>query len=107
MGLIETQEISVHGIEPAAESSRAQGQDARYSKDLGHCAILEDKKGATCPVPTPETEADELQPGSEPIEATFELNDTLYAKAEIPATEEVFLWLGVGYKIKMFEEGHG
>ncbi|KAI2631181.1 Prefoldin subunit-domain-containing protein [Xylaria nigripes] len=31
---------------------------------------------------------------SDPIETTFELNDTLYAKAAIPATEEVYLWLG-------------
>jgi hypothetical protein len=38
---------------------------------------------------------DVLQPGSDPIEATFELNDTLYAKAHIPPTEEVYLWLGV------------
>ncbi|KAG0647050.1 Prefoldin subunit 3 [Hyphodiscus hymeniophilus] len=34
------------------------------------------------------------KPGSDPIEATFELNDTLYAKANIPPTEEVYLWLG-------------
>ncbi|KAL8834176.1 MAG: hypothetical protein Q9170_003877 [Blastenia crenularia] len=34
------------------------------------------------------------KPGSEPIETTFELNDTLYAKAEIPPTNEVYLWLG-------------
>ena len=32
---------------------------------------------------------------AEPIETTFEVNDTLFAKAEIPATEEVFIWLGV------------
>jgi len=32
----------------------------------------------------------------EPIETTFELNETLYAKAEVPATDEVYLWLGVG-----------
>lgn len=32
---------------------------------------------------------------SDPIETTFELNDTLYAKASIPPTEEVYLWLGV------------
>ncbi|KAI9822113.1 MAG: peptide chain release factor 1 [Thelocarpon impressellum] len=32
--------------------------------------------------------------GSDPIEATFELNDTLYAKAHVPPTEEVYLWLG-------------
>ena len=35
------------------------------------------------------------QPDSDPLEATFELNDTLYAKAEVPPTEEVYLWLGV------------
>lgn len=33
--------------------------------------------------------------GDDPIETTFELNDTLYTKAEIPPTDEVFLWLGV------------
>lgn len=37
----------------------------------------------------------EEQPDSEPLEATFELNDTLYAKAHIPHTDEVYLWLGV------------
>lgn len=31
---------------------------------------------------------------TEPIETTFELNDTLYAKATIPPTDEVYLWLG-------------
>ena len=35
-----------------------------------------------------------LQPGLEPIETTFELNDTLYAKAMVPPIEEVYLWLG-------------
>ncbi|KAF2096513.1 Prefoldin, subunit 3 [Rhizodiscina lignyota] len=34
------------------------------------------------------------QPDSEPLETTFELNDTLYAKAMVPPTEEVYLWLG-------------
>ncbi|MCJ1233826.1 peptide chain release factor 1 [Varicellaria rhodocarpa] len=34
------------------------------------------------------------KPDSDPIEATFELNDTLYAKAHIPPTQEVYLWLG-------------
>lgn len=28
------------------------------------------------------------------METTFELNDTLYAKAEVPPTDEVYLWLG-------------
>jgi hypothetical protein len=37
-----------------------------------------------------------IQADSGPVETTFELNDTLYAKAEIPPTDEVYLWLGVG-----------
>jgi len=48
------------------------------------------------------------EPGSDPIEATFELNDTLYAKANIPPTEEVYLWLGanvmLSYPIDEAEE---
>ncbi|KAF7943488.1 hypothetical protein EAE96_011412 [Botrytis aclada] len=46
--------------------------------------------------------------GADPIQATFELNDTLYAKATIPATEEVYLWLGanvmLAYPIDEAEE---
>lgn len=34
------------------------------------------------------------QPNSDPIETTFELNETLFARAEIPPTNEVYLWLG-------------
>lgn len=36
-----------------------------------------------------------FQDESDPIETTFELNETLYAKANIPPTEEVYIWLGV------------
>ncbi|KAM0257592.1 hypothetical protein ACHAQJ_004292 [Trichoderma viride] len=31
---------------------------------------------------------------TDPIETTFELNDTLYARANIAPTEEVYIWLG-------------
>ncbi|KAK5135184.1 peptide chain release factor 1 [Meristemomyces frigidus] len=31
---------------------------------------------------------------ADPLESFFELNDTLFAKASIPRTEEVYLWLG-------------
>lgn len=34
------------------------------------------------------------QDESDPIETTFELNDTLFAKAEVPPTDEVYIWLG-------------
>ncbi|KAK3704503.1 peptide chain release factor 1 [Vermiconidia calcicola] len=33
-------------------------------------------------------------PDAEPLETTFELNDTLYAKANVQAAQEVYLWLG-------------
>ena len=32
-----------------------------------------------------------------PIKTTFELNDTLYAEAELEDTDTVYLWLGVRY----------
>lgn len=35
-----------------------------------------------------------LQDESDPIETTFELNETLYAQAKIPPTDEVYIWLG-------------
>lgn len=34
------------------------------------------------------------QDEEDPIETTFELNETLHAKAKIPPTEEVYIWLG-------------
>lgn len=33
------------------------------------------------------------------METTFELNDTLYARANIPPTEEVYIWLGVSREL--------
>lgn len=39
--------------------------------------------------------ADQKQEETEPIESTFELNETLYVKANIPPTDEVHIWLGV------------
>ncbi|KAK3346784.1 Prefoldin subunit-domain-containing protein [Lasiosphaeria hispida] len=45
---------------------------------------------------------------TEPIETTFELNETLHVKAEIPPTDEVYLWLGanvmLSYPIEEAEE---
>lgn len=42
---------------------------------------------------------DDLDEGSEdaqkPMRTTFELNDTLYAEAELEDTDTVYLWLGV------------
>ncbi|KAG6037015.1 hypothetical protein E4U41_005351 [Claviceps citrina] len=43
---------------------------------------------------TVRTDAECFQDETEPIETTFELNDTLYARASVPATDEVYIWLG-------------
>jgi hypothetical protein len=47
-------------------------------------------------------EADDLEDEEEsktdtqkPLRTTFELNDTLYAEAELSETDTVYLWLGV------------
>jgi hypothetical protein len=46
-----------------------------------------------------------IQPDAEPLETTFELNDTLYAKALVPPTDEVYLWLGANVMLAYpFEE---
>jgi hypothetical protein len=47
------------------------------------------------------------QDESDPIETTFELNDTLYAKAEVPPTDEVYLWLGVCAGLYPLFDGRG
>ena len=36
-----------------------------------------------------------MQDDAEPLETSFELNDTLFAKANIEKVDEVYLWLGV------------
>jgi hypothetical protein len=90
------QEIPVHGGEHAAASGGVERQDARYPEDAGDGAVSENKKGMLGTYTSGFRAHKSLQPGSDPIEATFELNDTLYAKAHIPPTEEVYLWLGVG-----------
>lgn len=44
----------------------------------------------------------------DPLETHFELNDTLYAKALVPTTKEVYLWLGanvmLSYPVEEAEE---
>ncbi|KAF5136816.1 putative prefoldin subunit 3 [Metarhizium anisopliae] len=41
-----------------------------------------------------ESDVEAMQDETEPIETTFELNETLYSRANVPATSEVYIWLG-------------
>jgi len=38
--------------------------------------------------------------GQKPLKTTFELNDTLYAEAELENTESVYLWLGANVMLE-------
>jgi hypothetical protein len=44
-----------------------------------------------------EDEDDDDAASKEPLKTTFELNDTLFAEAELEETDTVYLWLGVRY----------
>ena len=90
------QQIPVHGVEHTKERPRLEGKGARHSDHPRYGPVSEDKKGTQRVGGFTNvmhlTHA--LQPDSDPIETTFELNDTLYAKANVPPTNEVYLWLG-------------
>jgi hypothetical protein len=45
-----------------------------------------------------------MQPDAQPLETTFELSDTLYAKALVPPPNEVYLWLGVGVALPIWHD---
>lgn len=91
------QKIPIHGSQHPTAQSRLEGEDSRYTEDVGYGAVPQDSKGRSLlgsRIKWCRAESFLVQPDSNPIEATFELNDTLYAKALVPPTEEVYLWLG-------------
>lgn len=64
--------------------------------------VQADKKLAGEPSSDDEDDLDDEAVGessSKPIKSLFELNDTLYAEAEIQETGDVYLWLGVSLPI--------
>jgi hypothetical protein len=95
------QEVSVHEGKYRATSPGSEGEDSGYPKDAGDGEILTDQNGSYyCPYSDPghknsDDGGNALQDDDEPLETTFELNDTLYAKALVSAPDEVYLWLGV------------
>jgi hypothetical protein len=94
--VLHRQKIPIHGSQHPKASGRVEREDTRHPKDPGHGSIPEETEGlSTClsfkSIPCSYLL---LQPDAEPLETTFELNDTLYAKALVPPTEEVYLWLG-------------
>ncbi|EFX00772.1 prefoldin subunit [Grosmannia clavigera kw1407] len=65
--------------------------DIQKTLDTVRFLQLQRKKGGSQSGADSDAESDD---GDAAIETTFELNDTLYAKATVPPTDEVYLWLG-------------
>ena len=87
------QEVSIHGSQYTAEKCWIERQDPGYTENIGYGAIPQNKN-RLLHLHKFQHDAETRQSESEPIETTFELNETLYAKALISATDEVYLWLG-------------
>ncbi|PFH49281.1 hypothetical protein AMATHDRAFT_63484 [Amanita thiersii Skay4041] len=72
-------------------------------KTLDMVKFLKQKKDSKTGASEDEDDLDE-EDSEKPIRTTFELNDTLYAEAEIGTTDTVYLWLGanvmLSYKIE-------
>lgn len=62
--------------------------------------VISSKKSTGKGTEEDDLDADDLEDGEQssekPLRTTFELNDTLYAEAELEETDTVYLWLGVG-----------
>ncbi|KAF7306323.1 Prefoldin subunit 3 [Mycena indigotica] len=60
-------------------------------------------KGKAVDLDDDDDDLDDLDDSDKPLTTTFELNDTLYAEAELEDTDTVYLWLGanvmLSYKI--------
>jgi hypothetical protein len=76
----------------------------RRQKALGQ-PVTEDEGGdAGDDLDDLDDEGDAGGSSEEPLKTLFELNDTLYAEAEVQETGEVGLWLGVSPAILSFSE---
>ncbi|PIL26141.1 hypothetical protein GSI_11896 [Ganoderma sinense ZZ0214-1] len=75
-------------------------------KTLAMVEFLQDRREGGSATKDEDDLDDELEEGEDagkPLTTTFELNDTLYAEAELEDTDTVYLWLGanvmLAYKI--------
>lgn len=57
--------------------------------------VLQEGKKSTDDEDDLDLDDEEGSDEKKPLKTTFELNDTLYAEAELEDTDTVYLWLGV------------
>ena len=58
---------------------------------------MQEGKSATSEDDLEDDDLEDDESSQKPITTTFELNDTLYAEAELEDTDSVYLWLGVRF----------
>ena len=58
---------------------------------------MQEGKSATSEDDLEDDDLEDDDSSQKPITTTFELNDTLYAEAELEDTDSVYLWLGVRF----------
>lgn len=103
-----TQKIPIHGIQHFQASLGPERQNPRHPEDARYGAIPQIKRCAPSlnfpPLSllshrktTKTNTTSPIQDEAEPLETSFELNDTLFAKANIEKVNEVYLWLGVSH----------
>lgn len=86
------QQVQVYGNEHGTAQKRTGAENPRYFQDIADGRVPENTKGTYACHP-PYTNSSQEHP--DPTEVTFELNDTLFARAELDPVDRVHLWLGV------------
>lgn len=91
------QKIPVYGTESSKANGRLKREDTGNPENTRRCQIFKTEKGIELKITSAMRQDWRKcsQDETDPIEATFELNNTLYARANIPPTDEVYIWLGV------------
>jgi hypothetical protein len=117
------QQVPLHGFKSNSTASEFGGENSRYQEDPGYGRIFAGKKGGLYSLPMPILDVkmiyhrkgknkaseegkdlDDLtdaENSQKPLKTTFELNDTLYAEAELEDSDTVFLWLGVRVRVTL------
>jgi hypothetical protein len=110
----EVQEVSLHGPELEPAQTEPRGKDTRHHENSQYGQISKRSTSELLPTTSLDfsklfvqasTDADDDDDdGDSPkglLKTTFELNDTLFAEAELEDTDTVYLWLGVCFFVRL------
>jgi len=88
--------IPIYGCKSCPTKKKFGREDPRHQKDSAHGWIpaRETGKSRIDGDDDLEDDGDDEDSSKKPLTTSFELNDTLYAEAELEETDTVYLWLG-------------